>query len=129
MKNMSISPTLIVADDEPMMRQILSQTLTDQGFTVLMAENGTEAFALMQSARVDLVVTDLNMPKSGGLSLLKSLRESNYRETPVIIMTGNAENLSDQDLYGATVLYKPFRRQELVELIRSLLKIEDGSKV
>ena len=121
MENMSNPRTLIIADDEPLMRQILAQTLMDHGFSVLMAENGNQAFSFVKANRVDLVVTDLNMPQGGGLGLLKSLHESEFKNMPVIVMTGNPESYSKKDLYGATILFKPFRRQELVELVKSIL--------
>jgi two-component system chemotaxis response regulator CheY len=114
-------PTLLVADDEPMMRLLLSQTLGAQGFNVLLAENGIQAFEMVNQNEVTLILTDINMPKLNGLKLVENLQASTHKNIPVILMTGDADHLKESELKGATVIRKPFRRRELVELIQSIL--------
>ncbi len=123
---MSKNPTLVVADDEPMMRHLLSQTLGSQGFNVLLAENGTQAFDLINANQVTLVLTDINMPKGNGLKLVEDLKASQHKNIPVILMTGDTDQFNESQLRGATVLRKPFRRRELVELIQSILQPQRG---
>lgn len=122
MEIMNAQQTLLIADDEPMMRHLLTQTLESQGFKVLVAENGVEALSLVKANSVDLILTDIHMPKVSGLKLLENLRASPEQgKIPVILMSGDADHLKPDQLMGATLLRKPFRRRELVELIHSIL--------
>lgn len=73
MESMSAQQTLLIVDDEPMMRHLLTQTLDSQGFKVLVAENGVEALTLVKTNSVDLIITDVHMPKGSGLKLLENL--------------------------------------------------------
>jgi CheY-like chemotaxis protein len=119
---MGNQPNLVVVDDEPMMLHLLSQTLGSQGFNVLTAPNGVEAFELIKGNPVSLILTDLHMPKGGGLKLLELLRASAHKAIPVIVMSGDADDLKPFQTEGITILRKPFRRRELVELISSILE-------
>lgn len=124
---MSAQHTLVIADDEPMMRHLLTQSLGSQGFKVLVAENGVEAMTLVKANPVDLIITDIHMPKGGGLKFLENLRASSeLMNIPVIVMSGDADHLKSEQLLGATLLRKPFRRRELVELINSILVPQPG---
>lgn len=118
---MTSSPTIVVADDEPMMRHLLKQTLEGQGFNVLLAEDGLEAFELVKKHPVQLLLSDINMPKCNGLKLLENLRLSDQRSLPVILMTGDTDQFVVSQSLGAIILRKPFRRRELVELIQTIL--------
>jgi CheY-like chemotaxis protein len=118
---MSNSRKIVVADDEPVVRQLLAQSLGTRGFDVLLAENGKEAFELVQKNKVDLVLSDINMPGSGGIELMEMIRRSDHKDMPVVLMTGDADAFEKSKAEGATILRKPFRRQELVELINSIL--------
>lgn len=119
---MSNSRKIVVADDEPVVRQLLAQYLDLQGFEVLLAQNGKEAFELVQkSPAVDLVLSDIIMPGSGGLELMEIMKQSKHKDTPVILMTGYGDTLENWKALGATILRKPFRRQELLELINLVL--------
>ena len=118
---MTNEPTLVIADDELLMRQLLLQTLGSQGFKVLLAEDGEQALRLVKSHPVNLVLTDINMPNVSGLKLVEQLQESDYKDLPVILMTADSDHFTNPELKGATILRKPFRRRELVELINSVL--------
>ncbi len=119
---MSNSRKIVVVDDEPVVLQLLAQYLGLKGFEVLLAQNGKEAFEVLQkSPAVDLVLTDINMPGSGGLELMEMMKQSKLKDTPVILMTGYGDTLENSKTLGATILRKPFRRRELLELINLVL--------
>ena len=119
---MSNSRKIVVADDEVVVRQLLAQSLGLQGFEVLLAQNGKEAFEIVQNnPAVDLVLTDINMPGSGGVELMEMMKQSIHKDMPVILMTGDGDAFEKSKTSGATILRKPFRRQELLELINSVL--------
>ncbi len=69
-----MSKTALVVDDSTSMRQMVTFTLQTAGFTTIEGSNGAEALKNSESAKVDLVVTDLNMPEMDGITLIKELR-------------------------------------------------------
>jgi YesN/AraC family two-component response regulator len=83
------NPTILLAEDEPDLRMTLRDFLTMKGYEVLEARDGLEALELAQRHPVDVVLTDLRMPKLDGLELLKALRERDAR-IEVIVLTGQA---------------------------------------
>ncbi len=84
--------TILVVDDDSSIREALSDLLRGEGYSVLMAEDGVEAIERLNEASADVMVTDLDMPRMGGLELLKQVRQS-HRSLPVIVVT-SAEELS-----------------------------------
>lgn len=78
---------LLVVDDDPEIRALLSRRLRRSGYLVEEASDGKEALALVEQAMPDVVVTDMTMPNLDGLGLLQALREID-RELPVIVLTG-----------------------------------------
>ena len=84
--------TVLVVDDDPSIRDALAQLLRSEGYSVASAEDGVAALEQLNDAPADLVITDLDMPRMGGLELLKRLRDEG-RGLPVIVVT-SAEELS-----------------------------------
>ena len=80
---------ILVVDDEESIRSVLSQVLSEDGFTVTEAASGEEALVLFQKQPFDLVITDIVMPGISGIELLEKIRELNS-DTQVIIMTSYA---------------------------------------
>ncbi|MNX17445.1 putative response regulatory protein [compost metagenome] len=83
------NPTILLAEDEPDLRMTLRDFLVMKGYEVLVARDGLEALELSQRHPVDVVLTDLKMPKLDGLALLKALKERDAR-IEVIFLTGQA---------------------------------------
>lgn len=83
----SDSRHILIVDDEPLVRRSLSEFLTLEGYTVSSAGNGREALDLLKNYNADIVITDIKMPDTDGLQLLKQIKK-NHPETPVILMTG-----------------------------------------
>jgi DNA-binding NtrC family response regulator len=82
-----VETRLLVVDDDPEIRALLSRRLRRSGYLVEEASDGKEALALVEQAMPDVVVTDMTMPNLDGLGLLQALREID-RELPVIVLTG-----------------------------------------
>jgi DNA-binding NtrC family response regulator len=80
---------ILVVDDEPLVRNSLSELLTLSGYSVSNASNGQEALELLKSYTADIVITDLKMPRMDGVQLLKHIKEF-HPDTPVILITGFA---------------------------------------
>jgi two-component system response regulator HydG len=78
--------SILIVEDEQVLRESLAELLGDEGYTVCQAANGREAFDLVLQQQVDLVITDVRMPEMDGMTLLGHLRET-IPDTPVIVMT------------------------------------------
>ena len=101
---------ILVVDDERTLRDIVSRALRKLGHRLVTASNGEEALALLAEQAFDLVLTDLKMPKMGGLALIEWLRKE-HAELPIIIMTGYADLESAREALRLCVsdyLVKPF---------------------
>jgi DNA-binding response OmpR family regulator len=79
-----LSKKILVVDDEKNIRLLLKEELQDEGYDVIMAENGAAALEMIQKEEPDLVTLDIKMPGEDGLSILRKIREIEY-DLPVII--------------------------------------------
>ena len=117
---------ILVAEDSPTMRYLIASTIAALGdFAVIEAGNGFEALRILPQEKVDLVITDINMPDINGLELVSFIRQSpNYRTTPLFIISteGSARDREKGMSLGADAyLVKPFAPEELQSLIRQYL--------
>lgn len=117
---------ILVAEDSPTMRYLIASTIAALGdFAVIEAGNGFEALRILPQEKVDLVITDINMPDINGLELVSFIRQSpNYRTTPLFIISteGSARDREKGMSLGANAyLVKPFAPEELQSLIRQYL--------
>ena len=123
----TFAATLLVADDDPGLRESLERTLTREGYTVALASDGRAALERLQSGGVDLVVTDLKMPGLTGLELLRAAKAI-APDVDVILLTafGTVEEAVKAMKDGAyDFLTKPFRREQLLKLIDKALERRD----
>jgi PAS domain S-box-containing protein len=118
------SATILVVEDDPLVRTMARRSLAEAGFEVLEAANGREALALiMEQEDVDAVLTDLAMPELGGQELARQLAELRPG-LPVIFMSGYAnDDLTRRGLLAAGVPYleKPFSPEALGRMLRAVL--------
>ncbi len=114
---------VLVVEDEDVVRALVRQMLAGQGYDVLVAQDGEEAIKLAGRNTIDVLLTDLTMPKVGGREVAERLRES-QPGLKVIYMSGYAEDLPTGALPPATsFLGKPFTFAELTETVRSLTAV------
>jgi DNA-binding NtrC family response regulator len=115
-----LAKRILIVDDEENTRLGLSKLLGQEGFVVDMAANGTEALEQLRRQRVDLVITDINMPDMNGIGFLREVSRR-YPSTSVIMITayGGVESyLEAMNLGALEYLHKPVRLDEL----RSVMK-------
>lgn len=114
--------TILVVDDEPDIRTLISESLNLKGHTVLGCSDGLSAAALLGRGGIDLAVLDLGLPGLPGLDTLAELRRSSA--VPVIVLSGRGEE-SDRilglELGAADYLPKPFSPRELVARVEKVL--------
>lgn len=113
--------TLLVVEDEPLVRMAAVSVLEQAGFQVLEASNGPHALeVLSHETVVDLLLTDYAMPGMTGLELIQDVR-LRHPDLPVLLVTGYAELPKPVAMAGLTILQKPYRADDLVARIRGLL--------
>jgi two-component system chemotaxis response regulator CheY len=124
----SSKKTILIADDSPTMRAMLVSTIESIGdYRIVEASSGFEALRLLPREKVDLILTDINMPDINGLELISYLRNNaNYLSIPVIIISteGSQKDIDKGKLLGANeYLIKPIDHNKLQALIASYLSI------
>lgn len=117
---------ILVVDDSATMRQMVSFTLTGAGFQVVEAGDGQEAIGkLTGGARPNLVITDLNMPKMDGISLIKAVRAMPaFKFTPVLMLTTESDESKKKEgqAAGATGwIVKPFNPEQMLKVVAKVL--------
>jgi DNA-binding NtrC family response regulator len=118
--------TLLVVDDERNLRESLSEALKEAGYNVLTAANGKEAYAIIQSHTLDLLLCDWRMPEMDGGALLKLLSDDGRLvDLPVLVMTahGTSNNAIEAIQFGAyDFVTKPFDLDDVLVTIRRALE-------
>jgi len=120
---MTAPPTLLIADDDPVARDLLAEVLTREGYRVRAASGGEECLRLAEAEPFDLALVDLRMPDLDGLSVLQRLASIQPR-VPVLILTAFAtiETAIEAIRAGAyDYLSKPFRMEEIKVVVRRAL--------
>lgn len=117
---------ILIAEDSPTMRSLIKVTLAAIGdYRTVEVANGFEALRVLPREKVDLIITDINMPDINGLELINFIRNNeNYQNTPLIIIsTESSEKDREKGLsLGANAyLVKPFDPEHLQQLIREYL--------
>ena len=116
----------LIVDDSTSMRQMVAFTMKEAGFSVLEGANGQEALKRVNGQRVDVVVTDLNMPVMDGITLIRQLRSNPlYKFTPILMLTTESQESKKQEgkAAGATGwIIKPFNPQQLLGVIAKVVR-------
>lgn len=117
---------ILVVDDFATMRRIVKNILTQLGYTnIIEADDGTTALEIMQKEKIDLIISDWNMPKMTGLDLLKNVRDNaEIANTPFIMVTAEAQQDNIVLAVKAKVsqyIVKPFTAETLNEKLEKVL--------
>ena len=117
--------TVLVVDDSPSIRQLVIFTLRQAGFQTIEAVDGVDALARLTTNRVNLILTDLNMPRMDGIGLIREVRKQPATRTlPVLMLTTESQESKRQEgrAAGATGwLVKPFQPEKLIQVIGRVL--------
>jgi DNA-binding response OmpR family regulator len=118
-------PNILVIEDDDIMLKAIRNILNKDGFNVVTAQNGKEAFEMLDTATYDIVLTDLMMPYANGLEVVSKIRNDNEKRGVGIIVVssvGNEETITEAFRLGADdYLKKPIMAGELLIRIRKLL--------
>ena len=117
--------SILAVDDSASMRQMVTFTLQGAGYEVVEAQDGEQALGIAQSTQVNLVLTDVNMPKMDGIALIGALRAlPHYKFTPILMLTTEStpEKKQEGKAAGATGWnVKPFNPDQLLATIKKVL--------
>lgn len=123
-------PRILVVDDDQDIRESLELILTDLGYEVLLAQDGTAGMARAERDAPDLVILDLMIPYRSGIAVLDSLKARMVRRLPVIMMSGSTESRHQElaESRGADGwLHKPFDVPHFLKVVNRLLPIEQDA--
>ena len=119
--------TILLVEDEELLRAGVQEVLEIQGYNVISAPDGEQALACLAAQTIDLIITDLVMPKMDGVDFVKQLRKIKP-DLPVIVVSGSTRNIMQRygidsiQVPGANAsLPKPFKSVDLIEQVRQLL--------
>lgn len=115
---------ILVVEDDKDLRDVLQQTLNDQGYLVRLASDGTQALQMIQKVEPDLLLLDLGLPTVKGDTVCREVKK-NYPEIPIIILTGRdttADVVQGLNLGADDYITKPFEVEELVARIKARLR-------
>lgn len=118
-----MSKKILIADDSVSMRQMIDFTLSEEGFTVVQSVDGEDALSKFTSD-INLVITDLNMPKMNGIELIKRIRGGTINKfLPIIMLTTESDTAKKDEgkKAGASAwIVKPFTPENLIETIKKV---------
>ncbi len=117
--------TILAVDDSPSIRQMVAFTLKGAGYEVFEANDGQDGLDKARARKADLVLTDQNMPRMDGITLIQSLRKlPEYGKTPILVLTTESsdEMKAKGRAAGATGwLVKPFDPKRLIDVVRKVI--------
>jgi two-component system chemotaxis response regulator CheY len=120
-----MTASILTVDDSPSLRMAVRIALTGAGYSVTEAGDGAEGLAKAGAQRFDLIITDLNMPRMDGLTMIRELRKSPAQTgVPIVFLTTESEDglKAQAKAAGATGwLVKPFNAEQLVKIARKVL--------
>jgi two-component system, chemotaxis family, chemotaxis protein CheY len=112
-----MNKVILVADDSSTIRKFVKVSLSMKGFDIIACSDGMEAIEALPTQKIDLVITDLNMPNVDGFELISSIRKNEaYKDVPIIVLSslGNADDIQKGLECGAnSYLIKPFDPQRV----------------
>ena len=119
-----MSKKILAVDDSKTMRDMISFTLRGAGYDVVEANDGEDALGKLGDSSVNLVITDINMPRLDGIGLIKKLRaDPSYKSTPILVLTTESESSKKDEgrQAGATGwIVKPFDPDQLLKVVQKV---------
>ncbi len=119
-KKVALVNHALVVDDSLTARKMLCKLLHEHGFTTVEAGDGIEAIEHLHRAHFDLVLTDLDMPRLGGLELLSDIRSGQYCDVPVVVVSSRDDDtfrMKALDLGAAQYITKPISKKSIAQLV------------
>ena len=114
---------ILVVDDEPALRKLAKEILSQEGFNVYCANNGSHAMDVMETTKIDLILSDVIMPIMDGYQLVDQVREK-YSNVKIILTSGFTDRRNragDDEKRDQKLLFKPYNSQDLIHRVNEIL--------
>ena len=120
-----MAKTIMTVDDSSSIRQVVSFTLSEAGYNVVEAVDGSDAMMKLKNNSINMLITDLNMPNMDGIALIKNVRlNSATKFIPIIMLTTESQDAKKTEgkAAGATGwIVKPFQQEQLLAVVKKVL--------
>jgi len=121
-----MAKTILFVDDSESIREIVNFTLKNEGYNVLVSDNGKNALKHLDGSDINLIITDLHMPEMNGIEFIKEIRKmENYLRTPILFLTTESQVDKKQEAKAAGAtgwIIKPFVPAKLLEAISKVMR-------
>lgn len=116
---------IMAVDDSESIRQMVAFSLEQGGYRIIEAKNGKKALKMLNDQKIDMIITDLDMPKMDGISLIKQVRSMDeHQKTPILILTTQSDGATKEQAraLGANGwIIKPFKPKQLLAVVEKFL--------
>jgi len=130
---MRVKESILIVDDEPTIRELISYALNDAGFTAVHANDAEQAMNGIEKTLPNLILMDWTLPGISGLELSRSLRQFNKtRDIPILMVSAHSEDVDRLEGFKAGVddyIIKPFSTKNLIKRVKTLLGYSDSLPV
>ena len=120
-----MTKTVLSVDDSASIREMMAFALEPRGYRVVQAEDGVDGFNKMAANKIDLVITDLNMPKMNGIEMTRAIRaDPRFDGVPIVLLTteGQREKMLEGKAAGAVGwIVKPFDEQKICGIVKKMI--------
>lgn len=120
-----MAKTILIVDDSPSVRQVLSITLKGAGYDVIEAKDGQDGLTKLTGQKVHLIVSDVNMPNLDGIGFVKAVKQlPTYKFTPVIMLTTESQEEKKREGQAAGAkawMIKPFKPEQMLAALEKLV--------
>jgi len=121
-----MAKSVLIVDDSESIREVVSFTLENEGYNVLIANDGTDALSFLNGNPIDLIITDLHMPQMDGISLIKEVRKMDtYQRIPILFLTTESQvskKLEAKEAGATGWIIKPFVPAKLIAALNKVLR-------
>jgi two-component system chemotaxis response regulator CheY len=121
-----MAKTILIVDDSESIREVVSFTLENEGYSVLVGVDGQDALKFFDGREIDLLITDLHMPNMDGIELIVNVRNmENYQRMPILFLTTEsqaAKKMEAKDAGATGWIIKPFVPAKLIAAINKVIR-------
>ena len=121
-----MAKTILFVDDSESIREIVNFTLQNEGYHVLISDNGRNALQYLDGSNINLIITDLHMPEMNGIELIREIRKmEDYQRTPILFLTTESQTskkLEAKEAGATGWIVKPFVPAKLLEAISKVMR-------
>jgi len=121
-----MAKTILIVDDSESIREVVSFTLENEGYNVLIAVDGKDALKYLDGKAIDLIITDLHMPEMDGIELIKEVRQMpTYMRIPILFLTTESQanrKMEAKDAGATGWIIKPFVPAKLIAALNKVIR-------